>query len=154
MGLGLSKTDTFAMMRIQFSPSHQLWREPAEWFFDLFLPQNVSFLDLPRELRDQIYQEVFPRRICLNRSPLVLRWIFANPNGLPKGVNFSKDKCPTSIYSSALSGLTHRYPILFVDWQVSEEALEMLYDGSIFSFEEGAISWIPVYTWIVTPSGS
>ena len=68
MGLGLSKTDTFAMMRIQFSPSHQLWREPAEWFFDLFLPQNVSFLDLPRELRDQIYQEVFPRRICLNRS--------------------------------------------------------------------------------------
>ena len=154
MGLGLSKTDTFAIMRIQFSLGHQLWRKPAEWFFDLFLPQTVSSLDFSRELRDQIYQEVSPRRICPNRPLLVLRWIFVNPNGLPKGVNFSKDKSPTSIYNSALSGLTHRYPILFVDRQVSEEALEMLYDGSIFSFEEGAISWIPVYTWIVTLSGS
>ena len=59
---------------------------------------------------------------------------------MPEGVNSSKDKSSTSIYSNDLSGLTNRYPILFVNRQVSEEALEMLYDGSIFSFEEDAIS--------------
>ncbi|KAF2817227.1 uncharacterized protein BDZ99DRAFT_470261 [Mytilinidion resinicola] len=153
MGLDLSKEEAFAMVRYPYSPAHMLRQEQRRQFKEIRLekqqlywesagplrPQTIPFLELPRELRDEIYRAVIPERLALNK-PCVVPYIIVQDDRASSGE--PTDKSEREYWQRRARGLAElrdRLPILFTNHQVSMEALELVYNERSFHFLDNAL---------------
>ncbi|KAF2503041.1 hypothetical protein BU16DRAFT_533326 [Lophium mytilinum] len=153
MGLDLSKEEAFAMVRYPYSPAHMLRQEQRRQFRAIRLekqqlywesagplrPQTIPFLELPRELRDEIYRALIPERLALNK-PCVVPYIIVQDGEASGGEQ--TDKTEREYWQRRARGLAElreRLPILFTNHQVSLEALELVYNERSFHFLDNAL---------------